>query len=583
VRHVARPRGSAPAILSSAAAERERTAAQQYFSTPVQERSERYFRYRTYFHPEVRATLARLFHGKCAYCERQLPSGQPGVVEHFRPKSRALNLDGAVDEDHYWWLAGEWTNMLLGCEQCNRLKRNRFPVKGRRAQYPAVGQRLRTEGALLLDPCADRPEEHLVFDELGLVGSDTEQGRVTIEVLGLNRDSLVAERRHAITAAKAEFQHALERLPEAGASEVRRAVSGLMDPSRPFAGCLAQFVRRWIEKLISTEKAAVEPLSKDVARKAVLVTEQDSTETVERFRGHMERQQAYSVESDEQTHKEIYFSGAKRIEWIEIRNFRAIERLRLAFPAPRSENEPWLSLLGENATGKSSILQAVALALMGEWHCGELGLDASTLLRRGARTGSVQVKLTNVPTPVKVTFRRGSPSFTYGIKEPLVLLLGYGATRLLQHPHQVPGEEPSHIRIKNLFDPTAPLADIENWLLDEALVDDDQFTGIANALAELLMLGKDERFVRMDGKVKAQIHGATVHLEQLSAGFQSMVALCGDIMKSLVEKWGGNLEDAEGVVLLDEIEAHLHPTWKIEIVERLRRTFPQMAFLGKHA
>jgi predicted ATP-binding protein involved in virulence len=40
------------------------------------------------------------------------------------------------------------------------------------------------------------------------------------------------------------------------------------------------------------------------------------------------------------------------------------------------------------------------------------------------------------------------------------------------------------------------------------------------------------------------------------------------------------MEDAEGVVLLDELEAHLHPTWKIEIVERLRRTFPRVTFLA---
>jgi predicted ATP-binding protein involved in virulence len=50
------------------------------------------------------------------------------------------------------------------------------------------------------------------------------------------------------------------------------------------------------------------------------------------------------------------------------------------------------------------------------------------------------------------------------------------------------------------------------------------------------------------------------------------------VMKSLLERFD-SMEDAEGIVLLDEIEAHLHPTWKIEIVERLRRTFPRVMFV----
>jgi len=36
---------------------------------------------------------------------------------------------------------------------------------------------------------------------------------------------------------------------------------------------------------------------------------------------------------------------------------------------------------------------------------------------------------------------------------------------------------------------------------------------------------------------------------------------------------------AEGIVLIDEIDAHLHPRWKMQIVERLRLTFPRVQFL----
>ena len=54
--------------------------------------------------------------------------------------------------------------------------------------------------------------------------------------------------------------------------------------------------------------------------------------------------------------------------------------------------------------------------------------------------------------------------------------------------------------------------------------------------------------------------------------------MCADIMISLLERWD-DMQVAEGIVLLDEIEGHLHPSWKIEIVERLRRCFPRVTFL----
>lgn len=134
--------------------------------------------------------------------------------------------------------------------------------------------------------------------------------------------------------------------------------------------------------------------------------------------------------------------------------------------------------------------------------------------------------------------------------------------------------------MKNLFDPTAPLDDVESWLLDRDAVDNDRFEVIGAALKEVLMLHPDCRFVRARGAVEVVfVGGVRVQLRMLSDGFQSVVALCADIMKILLD-WWPSVEDAEGIVLLDELEAHLHPSWKIEMVERLRRSFPRVAFLA---
>ena len=237
-------------------------------------------------------------------------------------------------------------------------------------------------------------------------------------------------------------------------------------------------------------------------------------------------------------------------------------------------------LVGENAMGKSSVLQALALALMGEAHAETLALDASAFVRQDATRGGgrVSVKLTNVPEPITLRFRRSSKRFTWNTPDPKTLLLGYGATRLLR-PRRTADADSGYVRVKNLFDPTAPLDDVEQWLLDPDAVDDVRFAAVAYALKDLLLLDEADRIAREDGRVLVFIgERKPVTLRQLSDGFQSVVALATDIMKILLERWP-SMQDAEGIVLLDELEAHLHPSWKIEIVERLRRTFPRVAFV----
>jgi hypothetical protein len=58
-----------------------------------------------------------------------------------------------------------------------------------------------------------------------------------------------------------------------------------------------------------------------------------------------------------------------------------------------------------------------------------------------------------------------------------------------------------------------------------------------------------------------------------------MLALACDIMAGA----GGRVEDminAPGVILIDEIGTNLHPRWRMEIVGRLRKTFPAMQFIA---
>jgi len=65
----------------------------------------------------------------------------------------------------------------------------------------------------------------------------------------------------------------------------------------------------------------------------------------------------------------------------------------------------------------------------------------------------------------------------------------------------------------------------------------------------------------------------------MSAGYQTVVAVAADIMRLLMERWQA-LESATAIVLVDELDAHLHPRWKMRIVRSLRDAFPSVQFIA---
>jgi predicted ATP-binding protein involved in virulence len=77
--------------------------------------------------------------------------------------------------------------------------------------------------------------------------------------------------------------------------------------------------------------------------------------------------------------------------------------------------------------------------------------------------------------------------------------------------------------------------------------------------------------------------GKWVQLRNLSDGYKGIISLTADIAYRAI-KLNPHLGeravlDTEGVVLIDEIDMHLHPKWQRHIVEDLKRTFPKIQFI----
>lgn len=584
---VERQRISPPGVLRTPAARAAMRRLETFFAKDPKARAQldAPFDVSIYAGRQVRQTLGELFHGKCAYCETPLPDLKFMDADQFRPRIRAVDLDGTLTPDGYWWLAYDWDNLYATCKNCNRLKGSRFPIEPgtTRAASGSRGAALRSERPLLLDPCQDDPQQHLVFSEDGHVASSTDRGRTTCDILGLNRKSLVQDRRQDLETLAATLEVALKKR-----QRDPRMLEQLAGDALPYAGARRQCIAARLRELGEKYEGSPPPGSRAVPLPDI--TPEARQETVAGFRAAQQAQESYSI-ADEGS-KTQYFARTRLIDRIEIHNFRPIEDLTLEFPEPakdadveqvkQSTGQPfwptsWLMLLGENGAGKSSILQAVALALIGEEWRNRFQFDASRFVRRGATEGYVRITLTGVEQPIALRFSSGSPTFTSEPKEPKMLLLGYGSTRLLPRPTKHPHSPTAYdfARIDNLFDPFEPLNDAATWLAGLA---EERFDTVARALRSILQLGPDDRLVRGSGRIEAEIFGNRVTLDELSDGYQSVVALATDIMRVMLNRWDA-MEIAEGIVILDEIGSHLHPRWRMRIVEALRRAFPRLQFL----
>ncbi len=76
-------------------------------------------------------------------------------------------------------------------------------------------------------------------------------------------------------------------------------------------------------------------------------------------------------------------------------------------------------------------------------------------------------------------------------------------------------------------------------------------------------------------------HGETLNVSQLSQGEKSLMTLVGDIARRLAmmnPSLASPLE-GDGIVLIDEVDLHLHPKWQRSLLERLTTTFPGCQFV----
>jgi hypothetical protein len=141
----------------------------------------------------VKNALIAAQRGKCAFCESQVRHTAHGDVEHYRPKGGVRQNDAdPLEQPGYFWLAYAWQNLFFACQLCNQsFKKNLFPLVDPTRRARSHLDDLAAEGPMLIHPADEEPGILIGFrEEIAFPIDDDPRARISIEVVGLNREEL---------------------------------------------------------------------------------------------------------------------------------------------------------------------------------------------------------------------------------------------------------------------------------------------------------------------------------------------------------------------------------------------------------
>lgn len=322
------------------------------------------------------------------------------------------------------------------------------------------------------------------------------------------------------------------------------------------------------------------------------------------------------------------------ISKIVLRNIRGFESLEFDLDRGDETFAGWTVFTGSNGSGKSSLMRAIATCLAGRDTIRALETSFQGWIREPSNGSPATISLDVVSVRGDES-RKGQPTkkpFTARLElkpnglEPFLVdaspkknkkkavaedtiwssnsrgwfACGYGPFR------RIFGASPDAQRTMTsprtnawvtLFKEEASLLEADKWLRDldyqalEGKQDKKKQRDIVLRILQDDFLPKAIQIDRLSSSGLSLIdkNGVCLSWTAMSDGYRAALALLADILRHIIQSYGTEnlIEEHDGhpsvshsgVVLIDEIDAHLHPEWQREIGFWLKRHFPKIQFL----
>jgi hypothetical protein len=304
------------------------------------------------------------------------------------------------------------------------------------------------------------------------------------------------------------------------------------------------------------------------------------------------------------------------IENLNVRNVRLLAEQDFSFLKADGTLRLWTVIVGENGVCKSTLLQAIALAAMGP-KLGSALVKNSQRLRNldNEKTASITATFqSRREKPLVSSLRIDADRFDLipgedGVgaefldelrahRRPNWFVVGYGVGRFLGDPGKaVLPVDPGVQRLNGLFDARHPMLGLDFYrcLRDSRLA--RRFSELLHdvlsaggAPGERLLPGicdfdlaplSSPMFDSTIFELWVEDHPILLPADWLSDGYQATLSWIADLLGYALLEMGEDADPKElqGIVLLDEIDLHLHPTWQRRIVPLLREIFPRLQFI----